>query len=285
MSQVLEFKPKSIWKRREVRLLDHTRLPLRTLLSEDSAVVRETTTPLKDRTIADYPAASIIAITEGRSRYIVSGVELVVEAPSVMIRPGGSTLRHLGDAEVDCSSKYFCLMGGLASYLDRMKKTGEPCVYFEGRDELFVAICEAVDTAFLNESNSEWMMASKLMQVYQLLEERIPILRDKDHVGRRLDSAVGGDWSLPRSADDAAKLLGLSRSELYRQFQDETGSSPAEWIRRRRMELAEVHLKNGLNVSEVADLLHCSSPYALSRMFKEQTGKRPKEIKRIASGS
>lgn len=147
-------------------------------------------------------------------------------------------------------------------------------------DELYRKLVRCVDTAFSNSWDTPWRLSAEFAELFLGIAQNIPVLRGgESRVTRRLDVAVEGDWSVSRSTEEAAGLLGLSRSELYRQFQDEEECSPAEWMRRQRIELAKNHLRDGLNVAEVADLLNFSSPYALSRMFKEVTGMRPKKMK------
>ncbi len=270
-----------MWRSRHVQPIDTSQFPLQNLLGAGSVAVRETTTPQKNRLIRNYPFSSLIAITQGRSLYTLSGRPLEVQAPGILIRPAGEDIAHQGDPHEDCSLAYLCLVGPCSEHLAPLRHAARPYAYFaRPNKKLRDTLLSAVDAAFQPGWDGPYLLAEKLNQLYRLLGQELPQLRDsKPSLLQQLNLAVQGDWSQPRSAHELAALVGLSRSEFHRQFRLETGETPAAWVRRQRLNLAQFYLKSGYSITEVADILHFSSPFALSRAFYALTGRRPKTIK------
>ncbi len=104
-----------------------------------------------------------------------------------------------------------------------------------------------------------------------------------DHTGAPLservsalqDEAPERDWTL----DEAARELGLSRSVLAHRFAEETGESPARFLRRRRCEHARQLLERGLSVREVAERLAFPDQFQFSRCYRTVMGVPPSTAK------
>jgi LacI family transcriptional regulator len=86
------------------------------------------------------------------------------------------------------------------------------------------------------------------------------------------------------SAAQIADELGLSQRTFERQFRKLLGHSPAEEIRRRRLERAKVLLAAGqLPITEIAAELGFSEAAAFSRFFRQHAGCTPSEYRREAT--
>ena len=73
-----------------------------------------------------------------------------------------------------------------------------------------------------------------------------------------------------------AKQFHISRSHLRRRFQEETGISLGEYIRRSRITKAMYHLnQKEKNIGEIAELCGYSSIQAFSRAFREKINMTP----------
>ncbi|MBP3394301.1 MAG: helix-turn-helix transcriptional regulator, partial [Lentisphaeria bacterium] len=73
-----------------------------------------------------------------------------------------------------------------------------------------------------------------------------------------------------------AKQFHISRSHLRRRFQEETGISLGEYIRRSRITKAMYHLnQKEKNIGEIAELCGYSSIQAFSRAFREKVNMTP----------
>ncbi len=81
------------------------------------------------------------------------------------------------------------------------------------------------------------------------------------------------------SFSSICKEFNISTSQLRRDFHKETGTSPVKYITSKRIELAKKYLTTGnISVKEIAELCGFSSDFYFCRVFKEATGKTPKEF-------
>jgi len=81
------------------------------------------------------------------------------------------------------------------------------------------------------------------------------------------------------SIDILAEKCNVSRTVLYNKIKGLTGSSPVEFIRRLKMDIALKLLENGYNVSEAAYKTGFSDVKYFSRLFKLQFGYSPSRHK------
>lgn len=81
------------------------------------------------------------------------------------------------------------------------------------------------------------------------------------------------DWSL----DLLAQQAGMSRSAFAEAFRVEVGETPGAYLQRWRIALAQRALREGRMLKQVADDVGYGSEAALSRAFKAQTGRSPRE--------
>lgn len=75
--------------------------------------------------------------------------------------------------------------------------------------------------------------------------------------------------------EDLARTAGMSRSVFSNEFRDTVGETPASYLQRWRIGLAQKWLKEGLSMGLVAENAGYSSESALSRAFKTQCGMSP----------
>lgn len=78
------------------------------------------------------------------------------------------------------------------------------------------------------------------------------------------------------SVEDLANHLGVGRSLFAREFRDQFGCAPHQYIVRRRIERAKVLLKNGGRVTDIAFELGFSGQSHFSTAFKAATGCSPR---------
>jgi AraC family transcriptional regulator of arabinose operon len=88
----------------------------------------------------------------------------------------------------------------------------------------------------------------------------------------------------PIRLDDLAQALNLSRSRFAHLFRQHTGSSPARYVRDRRLERAAMLLETTfLSVKEVMAAVGLNDPSHFSRDFHKAFGASPREWrKRVA---
>jgi AraC-like DNA-binding protein len=82
----------------------------------------------------------------------------------------------------------------------------------------------------------------------------------------------GQNWSLDAMAQEA----GMSRSTYAADFKDVMGTTPAEYLLRWRVSIAQSKLRDGASVKSVADKLGYASAAAFSRAFTQIAGSSPR---------
>jgi AraC-like DNA-binding protein len=80
-------------------------------------------------------------------------------------------------------------------------------------------------------------------------------------------------WSLQRMADCA----GLSRSSFATTFKAHVGTTPADYLTRWRIALAQNQLRQGDSIKTIADELGYANASSLSRVFTQVVGVSPRE--------
>jgi len=83
------------------------------------------------------------------------------------------------------------------------------------------------------------------------------------------------------TADELARLGGMSVARFYRRFRQITGSAPVDWLRRERISLAKRRLlESGDSIKAVAEQVGYNSPFFFSRDFKRYAGQSPTQFRR-----
>lgn len=86
---------------------------------------------------------------------------------------------------------------------------------------------------------------------------------------------IGKNWTLP----EMARWAGMSERQFRQVFKEITGSPPKQLYDRLRLEQARDLIQNKLcNISEAAEQLGFSSPFHLSKAFKNRFGIPPSQI-------
>jgi AraC family transcriptional regulator of arabinose operon len=85
--------------------------------------------------------------------------------------------------------------------------------------------------------------------------------------------------------DDVAAAIGLSPSRLAHLFRAETGQTPQHYLETRRMQrAADLLLRTGFSIQQIAGAVGFESPFYFSHRFKAATGKRPSAFRAAAAG-
>jgi AraC-like DNA-binding protein len=117
-----------------------------------------------------------------------------------------------------------------------------------------------------------------LRQLMESSEIRAGMLAGLAHRQLRLaiiaiHEAPEKEWSL----EDLAQLSGMSRSAFISGFRDTIGVTPGAYLQRWRVGLAQKALLRGKSLKHIALDVGYGSEAALSRAFKAQSGKSPRE--------
>jgi len=96
-----------------------------------------------------------------------------------------------------------------------------------------------------------------------------------------LDHYIDQHAAHPLQVADLARLAGLSVARLHARFQAETGRTPMEHIRQRRLQLAEQLLRGSdLAVGEIAARVGYSSQSAFTAALSRHLGMTPRQLRR-----
>lgn len=99
----------------------------------------------------------------------------------------------------------------------------------------------------------------------------------KELVQRNLDNA---DYNV----DDLSSDLGMSRMNMYRKFQSVSDTTPSEFMRSYRLQMAADLLKTTSKpITEIAYEVGFTSPQYLSKCFKDEYGVTPKQYRNEAN--
>ncbi|HYW56643.1 MAG TPA: AraC family transcriptional regulator [Polaromonas sp.] len=83
----------------------------------------------------------------------------------------------------------------------------------------------------------------------------------------------GDAWTLESMAEQA----GMSRSTFAASFKDQVGETPADYLLRWRVSIAQALLRSGQSIKAVAETLGYASASSFSRAFAQTTGMPPRD--------
>ena len=88
------------------------------------------------------------------------------------------------------------------------------------------------------------------------------------------------------SIEKLAKLCNLSRTGLFRHFRALTGSTPKEYLQRKRLELAEELLRTtGKSLSEIASICGFYDSNHLTKLISREYGISPRQLRKDSANS
>ncbi|MDH4986957.1 AraC family transcriptional regulator [Aminobacter anthyllidis] len=113
-----------------------------------------------------------------------------------------------------------------------------------------------------------------------LVAERGEHEEDSGERIQRLMRALRADIARNWQIEDMAAISSLSASQLHRQFRQKTGTTPMDWMRHERMNLAKRLLtESDAKISAVALSCGYGDPYHFSRDFRRIAGQSPSEFR------
>lgn len=95
-------------------------------------------------------------------------------------------------------------------------------------------------------------------------------------VMRQMRREIASNWDIARMSD----IAGLSPSQLFRRFRENTGTTPINWLRLERMLLARhLLIATGDTVGNIALRCGYPDPFHFSRDFKRQHDRSPRSFR------
>jgi len=132
----------------------------------------------------------------------------------------------------------------------------------------------------------EVVMIQVLRQLMETGEIRGGMLSGLSHPRLRnalvaMHEAPASEWTL----EQLASAAGMSRSVFATSFRETLGTTPGQYLQGWRIGLAQQALRRGRSLKVVASEVGYGSEAALSRAFKAQTGRSPREWRMRQAGS
>lgn len=243
-----------------------------------------------------HDIVELVAVTRGRLRHEIDGVEVVTEAGRIDCIPPGAAHRYEPEGGRVDIVNLFCdphhrpeLPDGLDAFADTAAGTGmrraiqlRP-VAGDAVSELLTRMIREQDgrrrgwTAALRASYRLFLLSAARSvasgRVRWIGAERSTI-GDHDLALLRLaiDDHPESDWNLSRIADH----LGISSEQSCRRFKQAYGRSPMAYVASRRLLLAQSLLRRGSGVAEAASAAGFPSRAALHRVCSQAHGCGPR---------
>ncbi len=121
-------------------------------------------------------------------------------------------------------------------------------------------------------------LVSKIWELFAILENREQ--EDKNYV-KKAKSIIHSEYMMGVGVEDIAKRLNIDRSYFSAVFKKAEGISPAKYLMRYRMTMAESLFKNGqMSVATVAHSVGYVDVFNFSKAFKKYFGTSPLEYKK-----
>jgi signal transduction histidine kinase/DNA-binding response OmpR family regulator/streptogramin lyase len=125
-----------------------------------------------------------------------------------------------------------------------------------------------------------WLTSEYAAGMESVVEPDPRLTKEKDFLARLRQLVLANLHHSPTDVDWLAGQVNMSRTQLYRKLTSLTGQSPIRFMQQLRLERAAELLQQGtLNVAQVAYEVGYSSPSHFTKVFQEQFGYLPKQLK------
>ena len=132
----------------------------------------------------------------------------------------------------------------------------------------------AIDDPLVAEQGAALLLASLMAETRgYAASQRLPLAA--------IDAHIDQHAAHPLQVADLAHLAGLSSARFHARFLDETGQTPMEYVRRRRLQLGRRLLEHSpLAVGEIAAQVGYSSQSAFTAALSRHFGMTPRALRR-----
>ena len=156
------------------------------------------------------------------------------------------------------------------------RETGE-CRVFEVSEFLRALILETsrLDPEYDQEGRAGRIIALLLEEIGRMPEAPYRVSMPSDPRLLRVCEALLADPSDPRDLDDWARLAGMGRRTLTRNFKAETGMGLAVWRQQVRLMEAIALMATGMSITRAAYEIGYDSPSGFTAMFRRAFGYAP----------
>jgi len=236
----------------------------------------------------DGPDGQLHLIREGNVE-VRHGTKLAVRVsePSLLLYPRPMAHRFITDAErgADFVCANLSFEGGSANPIAAALPPFVclPLAQMKGSEAVLGMLFEEASSQYCGRQGMldrlfEVVLIQVLRQLMETGQTRAGMLAGLAHP--RLRNAIVAVHDEPQkewSLEELARVCGMSRSAFANGFRDAVGVTPAAYLQRWRVGLAQKALLQGKSLKLIAQDVGYGSEAALSRAFKAQSGKSPRE--------
>lgn len=219
-------------------------------------------------------------ITSGKGVYETSGESYFLEAGhAFLIRPG-TLVHYQADAQDPWEYYWVGFQGSDAhALLDLCGFKNTPVLNLLPHTNRLRLDISAIHRMRGRDIASDVRMTGAL---YLFLSSLISLGSDagrqhaKESPLKRAQQYINGNFFDTINVQDIARHAGVSRSQLYRLFMQETGVSPIAYLLKKRISVAcSLFETHSLSVAEAANSVGFTDPLYFSRVFKQIKGVSP----------
>ena len=218
-----------------------------------------------------YKKFCIGYLVRGSAEYLCDGVKYSLREGDLVYIPKNSVCVSLWEGSPDI---VFYSVNFDVPYGEGMEQFGMQVL--EGIEETLLAdMVEELDCHYMKSLGYFYIL---LDQLFSKLKKKHP---GAPHMIAPAVAYLKENFTAKITVEELAKLCNLSVSSLYVYFKAELGCTPVQYKNNLLIQrAAQLLLDGGLSVEEAAKQLGFSSMTYFRKLFKQLTGKLPKEFKR-----
>ncbi len=259
---------------RRARLLPVGRPPLAGLLEEHCYAVEETVARGFTDSAKRTGYCAVLYTVSGSTVYRINGESVTLTPGSLLILPPGISFSER--APEVCHNRYLMLKGPLAEAIPALVPDDARFAFWpDCSPEVAAALGRCVALAHERPDIAAWKLAAELCLLVDKLIEHNPARRSGSPLPERVRRIVLESGGRGISVGALARAVGMSLSAFAHRFREQSGESPAAYVRKLRCEIARGHLETGLTVLETSLRLGFANPYHFSKVFASVMGVPP----------
>lgn len=160
-----------------------------------------------------------------------------------------------------------------------------PVIKLNGRNEIIDSFLKLIKFVREEEIAFQFLASGILLEIIGRIEaSKVSGSfkgKDVENMIKKAKSIIADNLDQNIFPERIATQMGVSYSLFRQQFKRYTGFSPIQYqIERRIQKAREMLLNTNFSIKEIANLLGFRSLDYMSRLFKQKTGKTPREIRR-----
>ena len=224
-------------------------------------------------------------IISGKGTYQVNGTTYDLTAGDAFLVYPNTEIIYCADAEEPWEYAWVGFTGSDAAMIlkatDFSQKT--PCIFqVENGKDIERQLLHIYD-ARGNEFQHAVEMAGRLYTTLALFIQCAHRKEAKNSANTYVQKSIeyiSANYSYPITVEDIAAYVGLSRSHLFRSFEDVVGQSPKEYLTDFRMKQACYLLEHSdLSITAIANSVGFDNGLYFSKTFRKKHGMPPKEYR------